>query len=751
MNKLSTIQVTGKVSATQAASDPSDYIRNQEFLLALSGVAPRSHTHTASQITDLEDALGELLLEILANTDTVSLGTTAGSLTSFNVRLKPTGGLLSDTQGLYLDPSQVSVPGHTHEVGDITDFADSVQTRTSMLLLNSPTIEWVKGDAGFSGLVRTKTNGGILTDPTDGLYLDFGTGANQAARGNHVHSQLHNPLTLAQSASLSLSLNGQQLSAEVMLASLGGLLVNSGVAVDFGTGHSQAARGDHTHAGLGAAALTVANTDTLALFLDGSNLLSGVLRLDAAPSFGRGRIGSSSAGLYAVLGANADTAAAGNHGHNTATGSADGFMSAQDKAKLDSLGQVEFIFDPPLVLSGTHVYMPPASPTGNGYMSVADKAKLDSIDATPLTFTAPLILSGHNVSLPQSNASSAGYLSSVDWTNFNSKAAGSHTHPNATTSVAGFMSPTDKSKLEGLLPLTVQSTSSLDLFLAANTTNEVLSGVVRLDPTPSAARGKLGTSPAGLYVKLGGTSDVAAAGDHIHPDATQTDSGFMSAADKIKLDGITGDGNSLTYDPPLQLIGGNEVAFSYAAPLTLAGGQLTIPAASASQDGYMSAADKTKLDSITGGGSVYSGGTFTGTIGFANDLNPAIEFGTNNDWSIRSVLNVNSQYSLEFLAWNGGSLALWLDPSDLSMSLNGSLKLNGTHIEVNGTQVLGAQQAAIDDAATVTGTATNNGWGFSSSAQFTNFINNVNGAIAQLNRLLAAVRTGTGHGLIASS
>jgi hypothetical protein len=85
------------------------------------------------------------------------------------------------------------------------------------------------------------------------------------------------------------------------------------------------------------------------------------------------------------------------------------------------------------------------------------------------------------------------------------------------------------------------------------------------------------------------------------------------------------------------------------------------------------------------------------------------------------------------------------------MSLNGSLKLNGTHIEVNGTQVLGAQQAAIDDAATVTGTATNNGWGFSSAAQFTNFINNVNGAIAELNRLLAAVRSGTGHGLIAAS
>ncbi len=84
------------------------------------------------------------------------------------------------------------------------------------------------------------------------------------------------------------------------------------------------------------------------------------------------------------------------------------------------------------------------------------------------------------------------------------------------------------------------------------------------------------------------------------------------------------------------------------------------------------------------------------------------------------------------------------------MTLNGNLKLNGTHLKVNGTQVLGAQQSAIDDAATVTGTATSNGWGFSSSAQFTNFINNGNGAIAQLNRLLAAVRAGTGHGLIAA-
>lgn len=751
MNKLSTIQVTGKVSATQAASDPTDYIRNQEFSLALSGVAPRSHTHTASQITDLKDALGELLVEVLADTDTVGLVLSSGTLSGFNVRLKANGGLLADAQGLYLDTTQVSVPGHTHNVSDIVDFADGVRTQTSALLLNSASIEWVKGDAGFSGVVRTKTNDGILIDPTDGLYLDFGTGANQVARGNHTHTQLHDPLTLAPSATLSLSLNNQQLSAEVLLAALGGLLVNSGLAVDFGAGQNQAARGDHTHPGLGGASLNVANTDSLSLFLDDSNLLSGVVRLDAAPSFGRGRISSGSAGLYVVLGVTSDVAAAGNHGHNTATDSSDGFMSAADKTKLDSLGQIEFIFDPPLVLSGTHVFIPPASDTDNGYMSAVDKAKLDSIDATPLTFTAPLTLNGHTVSMPQSNASNAGYLSSVDWSNFNSKAAANHTHPNATTSVAGFMSPTDKSKLDGLLPLTVQSTSSLDLFLAANATNEVLSGVVRLDPAPSSSRGQLGTSSSGLYVKLGDTSDVAAAGDHTHPDATETDSGFMSAADKVKLDGITGNGNSLTYDAPLQLIGGTEVALSYASPLTVLGGQLAIPAASDSLDGYMSAADKTKLDSLTGGGNVYGGGTFSGAISFANDLDPAIEFGSNNDWSIRSALNVNSQYSLQILAGNNSSLALSLDPSDLSLTLNGSLKLNGTHVEVNSVKVLGAQQGAIDDAATVTGTATNGGWGFSSSAQFTNFINNVNGAIAQLNRLLAAARAGTGHGLIAAS
>jgi hypothetical protein len=411
------------------------------------------------------------------------------------------------------------------------------------------------------------------------------------------------------------------------------------------------------------------------------------------------------------------------------------------------LGEIEFIFDPPLVLSGTHVSLPPASATDNGYMSAADKAKLDAIDASALTFSAPLAVSGHTVSLAQSNSTTAGYLSSADWSTFNSKAAGNHTHPTATTTTAGFMSAADKAKLDGSLSLEVESSSSLQLFLASDGSNEVLSGVVRLDPAPSSARGQLGTSGAGLYVKLGTTADMAAAGNHMHPDATQSVSGFLSAEDKTKLDGLTGNGGSLTYDAPLQL-DGSEVSLSIAAPLTVTSGELALPASSATQDGYMSAADKTKLDSLTGSGNVYGGGTVSGTLTLADGLAPAFTFGTSG-WDIRVVDDGSGGTQLQIL--HEGGQVFMLESLDLTATFADNLKLSsGKGIVVNNVQVLGDQRDAIDDAATVTGTATNNGVGFSSTAQFNNFINNVNGAIAQINRLLAAVRAGTGHGLIAA-
>jgi hypothetical protein len=377
MAQLTNTFVTGKVSATVAASGPQDYVRQQELTTALGGKAAVSHTHLAANITDLDTAVPLLLAGELAATDSVGLVLSSGALAGFSVRLQPSGGLLSGAQGLYLDASAVSLPGHHHQVADIVDFAAGVGAELGLLLEASDSIAWT----GLAPSVRLKTNGALLSG-ADGLSVDLGAGATQAAPGNHTHSQLHNPLTLAGSATLTLALNGQQLSAEVLLGALGGLAINSGVVIDFGTEHYQAARGDHTHPELGGP-LTVASTASLALLLDGNNLLSGVVRCDPAPGSGKAAISIGGNGLFLQLGSTPDTAAAGDHGHATATHDDNGFMSAADKAALDALVAGTLTFNAPLSLSGNAVSIAAATTTARGTMSAADKAKLDALALTP--------------------------------------------------------------------------------------------------------------------------------------------------------------------------------------------------------------------------------------------------------------------------------------------------------------------------------------------------------------------------------
>src|ERR1043165_7357616 len=89
MAQLTNTFVTGKVSATVAASGPQDYVRQQELTTALGGKAAVSHTHLAANITDLDTAVPLLLAGELAATDSVGLVLSSGALAGFSVRLQP--------------------------------------------------------------------------------------------------------------------------------------------------------------------------------------------------------------------------------------------------------------------------------------------------------------------------------------------------------------------------------------------------------------------------------------------------------------------------------------------------------------------------------------------------------------------------------------------------------------------------------------------------------------------------------------
>lgn len=92
-----------------------------------------------------------------------------------------------------------------------------------------------------------------------------------------------------------------------------------------------------------------------------------------------------------------------------------------------------------------------------GFMSGADKAKLDGVatgaTATPLSDTEPLSL----------GAASAGVgleAAREDHVHAHGSQGGGSEHAAATTSVAGFLSSTDKTKLDALRPLTFPATTA---------------------------------------------------------------------------------------------------------------------------------------------------------------------------------------------------------------------------------------------------------------------------------------------------
>lgn len=320
---------------TLPASANTHPVRKGELDILLSGVSRAGHTHLLEDLTDWENLapyVGAILL------DTPSLEwREAGGFISGAVRLEPGGGIEEGASGLRVALTGLAAPlVHTHLVADITDFNAQLPTRLLPLLSGTNTISWTGNAGSVASSVRLKTNGGLLADG-NGIYVDLGSGATQAAPGNHTHVQLHDAVTLLSgSDTLDITLTGQQLGGEVKLDPLGGLTVLlSGVGANFGTGHNQIARGDHTHAG-DHAAVTVTNTASLRLVLAGQHL-SGSVPVDEAPGADRGRLGIGGSGLYVRLGMGANDAAAGNHVHTPATTSADGFLSAVDKAKLDLL------------------------------------------------------------------------------------------------------------------------------------------------------------------------------------------------------------------------------------------------------------------------------------------------------------------------------------------------------------------------------------------------------------------------------
>jgi hypothetical protein len=141
-------------------------------------------------------------------------------------------------------------------------------------------------------------------------------------------------------------------------------------------------------------------------------------------------------------------------------------------------------------------------------------------------------------------------------------------HGNATTTVAGFMSNTDKTKLDGIAA-GAQVNVATNLAIGTRTTTAV--------PV---------TSSTGTNVDL--------------PAATTTLAGVMSSADKVKLNGIAA-GAQVNVATNLAI----GTRTTTAVPVTSSTGtNVDLPAATTTLAGVMSSADKVKLNGIAAGAQV---------------------------------------------------------------------------------------------------------------------------------------------------
>jgi hypothetical protein len=301
------------------------------------------------------------------------------------------------------------------------------------------------------------------------------------------------------------------------------------------------------------------------------------------------------------------------HSHPNATTTSAGFMSAADKVKLDSIESgaqanqlaysvvkvgstsvaAQSTTDTLELEAGSNIALTPDAAARKVAVAVSPQGHTSGLDAdlldgqhasafAPATHThAPAQISpqGHSSGLdadtvdgkhasqfalsshqhlpadidPQGHTSGLD-ADLLDGQHASAFAPASHTHPDATPTTSGFMSAADKSKLDGIQPGAEVNQNAFSRVLVGATAVEAdaktdtleLAAGSNISLTADASNDKvtIAVSPQGAGSGLdadlldGQHASAFALASHSHPNATPSSDGFMSAADKTKLDGI---------------------------------------------------------------------------------------------------------------------------------------------------------------------------------------------------------------------
>ena len=236
-----------------------------------------------------------------------------------------------------------------------------------------------------------------------------------------------------------------------------------------------------------------------------------------------------------------------------------------------------------------------ATQTSNGLMSSVDKKKLDGLSNYTLPTTAAATLGGVKVGYTnngknykiQVDASGNAFVN-VPWTDT--------TYGEATTSTAGLMSASDKTKINGLSNYSLPTSTASAL------------GGIKVGYTTSGKNYKVQLDGSGnAYVNVPWTNT-----NTTYSVATTSADGLMSKSDKSKLDGIaTGANNYSLPKSTTTALGGVMIGYAtsgknYAVVLDASGKayvnvpwtdtHTTYSVATTSANGLMSSGDKAKMD-----------------------------------------------------------------------------------------------------------------------------------------------------------
>lgn len=280
-------------------------------------------------------------------------------------------------------------------------------------------------------------------------------------------------------------------------------------------------------------------------------------------------------GLETALSGKSNT----NHTHAAASTSVAGFMSAADKTKLNGIAANANAYTHPSTHAASMITGLSDVATSGSYNDLSNKPTIPAAYTHPSTHPASMITGLSDVATsgsyndlsdtPTSMTPKAHTHAQSDITGLATALSGksdtSHSHSNATTTAAGFMSKDDKSKLDGIA--TGANKTTVDTALSSTSTNPVQNKVVN-----TALSGKANTSHThtqsqvtgletalaekaasshshaqsditGLATALSGKSDTS----HSHSVATTSAAGFMSKDDKTKLNGIATGANNYTH------------------------------------------------------------------------------------------------------------------------------------------------------------------------------------------------------------